>query len=336
MIIGVTGGSGFVGRMLLAKLVERGHDCRALENKSAVPAHPHITPVKGSLSNKESLRAFIAPCDVIIHCGGVVAAKSKQTFHTVNTGGTANMLDALHDLSDAPDAKDDTKDSIKTDTKKNTKAGARNKRVLFISSLAARQPHLSPYADSKKQAEALFAHDAPYGWDILRPPGIYGPTDANTEPLFDLLDHGLSLKLGPKTARFSMIYIDDLTEAMIAWIAAGKTTQDVYEISDGTDNGYSWAEFSRICCALPSDRKVREIRFPKWFLRFIALNAAFYSLFRADPAFFTLDKIRELSHPDWTADETAFARRFDWTPQIQAEQGLRLTQQWYTQKKHAQ
>ena len=75
-------------------------------------------------------------------------------------------------------------------------------RFISISSLAAREPHLSPYAESKKKGEEILAKragDRP--WAVLRPPAVYGPGDKELLPLFRWMFRGIGPVLGPPEAR---------------------------------------------------------------------------------------------------------------------------------------
>jgi nucleoside-diphosphate-sugar epimerase len=39
----------------------------------------------------------------------------------------------------------------------------------------------------------------------------------------------------------------------------------------------------------------------------------------------TPGKLRELRHPDWVCDNTAFSRKTGWEPRVMLEEGLRRT-----------
>ena len=114
-------------------------------------------------------------------------------------------------------------------------------RFLLISSLAAREPHLSPYAASKRQGEEELAAGAgEMQWAVLRPPVVYGPGDKELLPLFRWMYRGIAPVLGPADGRFSMLYVEDLAEAVVQWLTCGSTRQRVFELHDGQPDGYSW------------------------------------------------------------------------------------------------
>ena len=84
--------------------------------------------VLGDLSDEAALRRLVEGADAVVHAAGLIKARRPADFLAINRDGTA-LLSAL-----APDA-----------------------RFLLLSSLAAREPQLSPYAASKRAAEEVVA-----------------------------------------------------------------------------------------------------------------------------------------------------------------------------------
>jgi nucleoside-diphosphate-sugar epimerase len=95
----VTGGSGFVGRYLLAALRERGDESVALARSdaaaAAVEAAGATTVVRGDLGDVEVMAAAMAGCEVVFHAAAVVNEwGDPEEFHRVNVGGTENVIAA--------------------------------------------------------------------------------------------------------------------------------------------------------------------------------------------------------------------------------------------------
>jgi len=70
----VTGGSGFVGGAVLARLVERGREVRALTR--SVPSAGALSragaqPVRGDILDRASLESAMAGCEVVYHLAGL-------------------------------------------------------------------------------------------------------------------------------------------------------------------------------------------------------------------------------------------------------------------------
>lgn len=272
-----------------------------------MPALAGAEIVAGDLAHQESLQNFVTGADAIIHCAGNVRGATQDQFDRVNVEGTRNLLQAIKSAQITP-------------------------RLLAISSLVAREPQLSFYASSKSRAEQVL-HDegSDIPWTILRPPAVYGPGDRELLPLFRLMSRGIALTAGPPSARFSMLFVEDLSAAVIAWLLGDIVTEGTYAIDDGQPRGYDWHDVSRIVSRL-CGRKIRVVQTPSWLLDIPAwVNSRLGITFGTSPML-TPQKLRELRHNDWVCDGTEFQQTFDWEPIVQLEKGLRSTPNWTTSR----
>src|SRR5690625_1595092 len=138
--IAVTGATGFVGRVLVARMAAAGLRPQLLLRRDAADLEALASKVvRGDLRDPEALAALVEGADTLVHLGGLIAAARVRDFQAVNVEATA----ALARLARA--------------------AGVQ--RVLQVSSLAAREPQLSPYARSEerrvgKEGRARYERDA--------------------------------------------------------------------------------------------------------------------------------------------------------------------------------
>ena len=206
-----------------------------------------------------------------------------------------------------------------------TKSGV---RLLLISSLAAREPHLSFYAASKHRAEELLESDGrDVAWTILRPPAVYGPGDREMLSIFRLMARGIAVTPGSPEARFSLLYVSDLSSAAIAWLRMDAPQHQTFEIDDGRTTGYDWYDIRDIVEEL-CGRKIRVIRAAKWLLDLPAwINSRIGAAFGTSPML-TTQKLRELRHQDWVSDNSAFCQAANWQPMMSLSEGLRTTPKW--------
>lgn len=103
MRVFVTGATGFAGKHLVNDLLNAGHSVFALTRSAASveKLSCHVTPITGDLLDGDSLKKAVAEAapDVVYHLAGQAYPglswqKAAFTFE-VNTGGTANLLDAV-------------------------------------------------------------------------------------------------------------------------------------------------------------------------------------------------------------------------------------------------
>ncbi len=252
----------------------------------------------GSLDNKESLDKLVTNAHAVIHCAGTVRGMHLADFKTANIDGVSNMVNALKRCQNQP-------------------------RLLLISSLAARMPGLSNYANSKLQGEKILTDsDEQLDWTILRPAAIYGDGDQEMKPLLDLLSNGISLQLSGSDSRFSLIHVDDVAHATLQWVKNRTTKHDIIELDDQFPNGYSWQDISTIASHV-FNRPMRRIYIPLTVLNGLAvIGELIASLFHQNPML-TTGKVRELVWQDWVCKFDPHSHIEHWQPLLQFEQGLK-------------
>ncbi|HXR44622.1 MAG TPA: NAD(P)H-binding protein [Pseudolysinimonas sp.] len=137
MRIAITGGTGFVGRHLAARLDPA--DAVVVSRRTGVP-----------IDDTDALAAAFAGCDVVVHAAGINREIRDQTFQRVHVEGTRAVIDAAR------------------------RAGV--KRIVMVSFLRAR-PHCgSGYHETKWAAEELIRHSG-IDHTILKASMIYGRGD---------------------------------------------------------------------------------------------------------------------------------------------------------------
>ncbi len=305
-VIALTGATGFIGHSLTQRLRGNQWEVRALvrpaSNRAGL-AGLGVHWVQGDLDDVESLRRLVHGAHAVVHCAGAVRSTSAADFMRVNSGGVARLVQMAASQNPTP-------------------------RFLLISSLAAREPHLSPYAASKRHGETVLAGGAgPMKWAVLRPPPVYGPGDRELRPLFEWMYlRGVAPVLGPETARFSMLYVDDLAEAVEKWLTSGSNRQYVFELHDGHPHGYSWGDLIDTVARLRG-RSVHRVPVPAVFLKALAGLNTIAARVLGYPPMLTPGKVRELRHPDWVCDNTLLSKETGWVPRTGLEDGLRRTLQ---------
>ena len=231
----VTGASGFVGSALCSHLVSRGFDVVATVRNLPDALVPRVDyHIVTKLDATADWHNTLTGVQTVIHCAARVhvmrdhAQDPLTEFRRVNTQGTETLA----------------------------RAAARSgvKRLIFLSSIKVNGESTLPvspfdeaspakpqdsYAISKWEAEqALTRVSAETGLEVvvLRCPLVYGPgVKGNLLRLLQAVDQGIPLPLALARNRRSLIYLDNLTNAIVTCLthpaAAGRT----YLVSDGED-----------------------------------------------------------------------------------------------------
>lgn len=296
--VALTGATGFIGRTLVRRLQSAGLRVRALvrPTSAAAPLPAGVERVPGSLQDAESLRRLVRGARAVVHCAGAVRGASAGDFDPVNVEGVARLACA-------------------------TMAESASPAIVHLSSLAARHPELSAYAASKRAGEqALCAAPA---WTVLRPPAVYGPGDRELRPLLRWMARGFAPMVGPRRGRFSLIYVDDLAEAVTRLVLMGGTGR-VFELDDGQPSGYAMDDVVA-AAERYRGRAIVRVPVPASLLGGLAWLNVVGARIRGRAPMLTPGKVREIFHPEWTCDNTALADATGWRPRIRLDEGLRRT-----------
>jgi uncharacterized protein YbjT (DUF2867 family) len=212
LLIGVAGGTGFVGRELITRLVGAGHSVR-VPTRNAVRAD-QLLPLSsveiavGNVYDPDFLRRCFDGCDLVINLVGILneRGRSGAGFRRAHVQFTAGLLRAMNQ--------------------------AHIHRLLHMSALNADAAHgRSHYLRSKGQAEQLL-RDAPgLKWTVFRPSVIFGAEDSLTNRFAALLRLGAGfLPLARAGARFAPIYVGDVAQAFMRALDDDASVGSSYEL----------------------------------------------------------------------------------------------------------
>jgi len=298
LTVAITGATGFIGRQITKDLLARGCRVRALTRSARQSPDDSLVWVRGSLENPQSLAELVSGVDAVVHCAGQVRGSNEAVFTECNVTGSASVMQAAQ-------------------------AAGSCKKFLFISSLAARHPELSWYANSKYVAEQqlqTLSGDMTLG--IFRPTAVYGPGDKELKPLLEGLLRGVLPQLGRRDATLTFIHVTDMAAAVRQWLLSDYPQGGIYELCDGITGGYSWSRMQQIGAAVRQG-PVRLIPVPLALLKLMAtLSMMWNRLVKTEPML-TQSKIRELTHPDWTASNQQLTNAVGWVPEVSLERALR-------------
>jgi UDP-glucose 4-epimerase len=302
----VTGATGFIGAAALAALQRGGHIVRATwHRRRPAPAGVVEWHRLDLAAADDDLARLMDGVDTVVH----LAARAHVTgpgrlraapFFCVNADGTRRLAEQAR------------------------RAGVR--RFVFLGTvgvhgsesdivdgaprpLRANDPirPADAYAASKAAAERAVAAicTGAMAFTILRAPLVFGPgTGGNFLRLVRHLDRGWPLPVGPWPATRTLVYAENLGEALATTVAAPAVTDSAFLLGDFD------VTVTDLAAALAGalGRRLRTVRLPAWMLRGRAL--------------------RSLTRP-LLADSTPFRVATGWQPRIGIEVALARTVQAY-------
>ena len=298
--IAITGGTGFVGQAVLDAAGHASLPVLALARK--VPSDPRngVDWIQGDLGDATALDRLTGDAKAIIHIAGLTNTPDPAKFADVNVEGTRRVIEAARN------------------------AGA--KRLVFVSSLSAREPGLSLYGASKADAEKL-VEDSGLDWTIIRPPGVYGPRDTDYLEMFRTAKMGF-VPLPPRGAS-SIIHVDDLANLLLTLVDAqpALVRRRIFEPDDGRVGGWAHKELA----AAIGDAVGRRVFAPHLPRPVMDIAARLDRMARGDKAKLTADRVGYMAHPNWVARSDRAVPDAVWMPEISGETGLKHTAEWYRQ-----
>ena len=230
----VTGGQGFVGKALVADVLNQGFRVSVSSRRKLTEPDSGLEYFQtGSLGSATDWFAALKDVDTVVHCAARAhvmndaASNSLEGFRAVNLHGTLNLARQALD------------------------AGVR--RFVFISSIGvngagtfgvpfsahdAAAPH-SPYAWSKYEAEMglrKYAEESEMEVVIIRPPLVYGPNaPGNFGSLVRWLKRGIPLPLGAIHNQRSLVALDNLVDLIVTCLTHPAAANQTFLVSDGED-----------------------------------------------------------------------------------------------------
>ncbi len=305
----VTGGTGFLGRYVVAALADAGWRVRLLARRD--PAHPMLAGVAfetvfGDLGDPAALSRLVRGASAVIHLAGLVKARSRGEFLAVNRDGAARLAAIVAREAAAA-------------------------RFVLVSSQAARMPQLSAYAGSKRAGEAVVtAALRSASWVVVRPCVIYGPWDFEGLALFRLAQGRVAPRPTKPEPRIAMIHARDAAAAIAALSAPGPS-RAVFEICDGRPDGYGWSELLREA-GTALGRVPHRVPVPDLVVRAAGLASDATAQLSGRASMFGRGKAGEILHRDWASDPSLLPPPVLWTPHLDLPTGLRETLAWWRQQ----
>lgn len=204
--VAVLGGSGFVGRALVARLLAQGERVRVLSRsadvRARVPTGAEL--LTGDVFDAEFLRKAFDGADAVINLVGILNERGDDGsgFHKVYVELAQTVIAAMQ------------------------ASGVR--RLLQMSALHAGDGE-SHYLKARGEAEALIRASM-LDWTLFRPSVIAGPGDGLFCRFAQLLRFAPGLPIGRAEARFQPVWVGDVVEAFVRAIEDRTTIGRSYDL----------------------------------------------------------------------------------------------------------
>lgn len=327
----VTGGTGFVGRHLLPRLLESGARVTCLTRAASRTAHlpAGVSVAQADLSTGRGLAEALAGQDVVIHMAALLFGLGWQDYLRANALAAHAIAEAL----------------TRVDAAGRGGGTGGPARFVLVSSLAASGPSACPPGVADHAAPAPVSA---YGWSkllveqilgralgerlvILRPPIIYGSGDRGLLPVFKGAARGFAVSPGMfREFPVSAVHARDMAQAVL--LCCGEAARGVYHVNDG--GVYNMSGFCRVMGEALGRRRLRVLHLPLPLMAVTAglsscvgllgarLAQTFTGRAPARAPNWNPDKYREARQAGWLCDASRIRRELGYQPQISLAEGM--------------
>ncbi|MET4730853.1 uncharacterized protein YbjT (DUF2867 family) [Lysobacter enzymogenes] len=204
----ILGGTGFVGRHLVAHLLRERYRVtvlsRGVDPSKKKKLSRDASIIEGDVANPDFLRAVLDDVDAVVNLVGILNEQGDtgRGFEHVYVELLDALLDAMRDM------------------------GVR--RLLQMSALNAGTGQ-SHYLEARGRAEQK-VRASKLDWTLFRPSVIAGPGDGLFCRFDALLRYAPALPIGRANARFQPVWVGDVTQAFVNALADDAHVQRSYNL----------------------------------------------------------------------------------------------------------
>ena len=232
----VFGGSGFLGRVIVACLVDAGHAVR-IATRRATDHAGSIEWRPSDIRDEASVAGAIDGCDAVVNAVGLYAESKTESFVATHESGARIV------------ARQAAQQGVE--------------QLVHISGIGADSASRSSYVRARASGDALVREAYPAA-TILRPSALFGPDDALINGLADLARRAPVLPLfGRGQTRLQPVYVGDVARAVGSALASPAALGKIFEL--GGPRTYTYrALLALVLDAMGKRRPMVPVPFALW------------------------------------------------------------------------
>ena len=233
MRIAITGGTGFIGRRLVAAHFGRGDEVAVLTRKTLASSKKGLSYIKGDLLDKQlDFSALVEKVDILYNCAGEIS--DEKLMFPLHVESTDRLLQATLLEAERSGKAIHWVQLSSVGVYGPNQGGASAERIVTEDTTT--RP-IGSYEITKTQSDELVmranAHPL-FSYSILRPSNVFGADMPNNSlrQLGKVVGKGLFFYIGKTNATATYVHVDDVVEAMILCGKDPRARAQVFNISN--------------------------------------------------------------------------------------------------------
>lgn len=206
----IFGGTGFIGRYVVALLAKQGWNIRVVLRRQdrglflkPMGSLGQIQLLVADIHKPEMLAAALQGSVAAINLLGILRQRGRQTFKRIHIQAAENIARSA--------------------------AASGVRHLIHISAIGANDQSTSQYARTKAMGEKQVRHHFPQAV-ILRPSVVFGPEDSFFNRFARLARYSLVLPIICPKTKFQPIFVQDVAQAIIKCLEQPQTEGHIYEL----------------------------------------------------------------------------------------------------------
>lgn len=238
--ITVLGGTGFLGRRVVARALSAGWDVRAVARRPRVDAFAANAPqpelFAADIRDPEVVAAAVSGADAVVNVVGLYAEDRRESFETTHVIGAGHVAQAAKRVS---------------------------ARLVHVSGIGVERRARAAYIRARALGEERVL-DAYPDSVVLRPSALFGPGDALLSAMVPMVKWLPVIPLfGEGDSRVQPVHVDDVARAVIAAVSRDDARGGVFEL--GGPDVFTYRElFEGIAGRLGRRCRFKPVSYRTW------------------------------------------------------------------------
>jgi nucleoside-diphosphate-sugar epimerase len=301
-LVAVTGASGFIGGLLVDKLLQLGFRVRALSRQQTNSSRENLSWVVGDLTSTRDWSGFVDGVDILVH--------AAAELHRAGAMQAVNFCGSLRLLQEARSA------GVKRWVQLSSVGAYGSVSDGWVTEDSPTEPQ-GAYEVSKTRfdeslVETLKGSTTEYC--IVRPSNVYGPGMRNQalSHIQRMLGKGWFAYIGPAGASANYVHVDDVVNAVAKAAVHPAASNQTYIVSD-------WTTLENMVVAMAQSADAAEPRtwIPLWIAKAAAYGLIFLPKFPLTPS-----RVRALSNRSRYSTKK-IEKELDWNVTVPVVSGVR-------------